>query len=224
MLKILIVEDEVKTAESISQALTEEGYETATAYDGTTALNSLLHNAYDLLITDIILPGISGIELCKEVRKINDTMPILMLTALGSIDDKVAGLDAGADDYLPKPFELKELFARVKALLRRNHHHAAPILTIADLTLNLDTKTASRGGKEISLTAKEFALLEYMIRNQGRVLSKDSIASKVWGIDFESGTNVVEVYVNYLRKKIDKDFPTKLLHTQFGLGYILKES
>jgi two-component system copper resistance phosphate regulon response regulator CusR len=224
MLKILIVEDEVKTAESISQALTEEGYETATAYDGTTALNNLLHNAYDLLITDIILPGISGIELCKEVRKINDTMPILMLTALGSIDDKVAGLDAGADDYLPKPFELKELFARVKALLRRNHHHAAPIISIADLTLNLDTKTANRGGKEISLTAKEFALLEYMIRNQGRVLSKDLIASKVWGIDFESGTNVVEVYVNYLRKKIDKDFPTKLLHTQFGLGYILKES
>lgn len=224
MLKILIVEDEVKTAESISQALSEEGYDTATAYDGTTALNALLNNSYDLLITDIILPGISGIELCKEVRKINDTMPILMLTALGSIDDKVAGLDAGADDYLPKPFELKELFARVKALLRRNHHHASPILTIADLTLNLDTKTANRGGKEISLTAKEFALLEFMIRNQGRVLSKDLIASKVWGIDFESGTNVVEVYVNYLRKKIDKDFPTKLLHTQFGLGYILKES
>jgi two-component system copper resistance phosphate regulon response regulator CusR len=224
MLKILIVEDEVKTAESISQALSEEGYETATAYDGTTALSSLHNQSYDLLITDIILPGISGIELCREVRKINDTMPILMLTALGSIDDKVAGLDAGADDYLPKPFELKELFARVKALLRRNHHHGAPILTIADLTLNLDTKTANRGGKEISLTAKEFALLEYMIRNQGRVLSKDLIASKVWGIDFESGTNVVEVYVNYLRKKIDKDFPTKLLHTQFGLGYILKES
>jgi two-component system copper resistance phosphate regulon response regulator CusR len=224
MLKILIVEDEVKTAESISQALSEEEYETATAYDGTTALSSLHNQSYDLLITDIILPGISGIELCREVRKINDTMPILMLTALGSIDDKVAGLDAGADDYLPKPFELKELFARVKALLRRNHHHGAPILTIADLTLNLDTKTANRGGKEISLTAKEFALLEYMIRNQGRVLSKDLIASKVWGIDFESGTNVVEVYVNYLRKKIDKDFPTKLLHTQFGLGYILKES
>lgn len=225
MQRLLIIEDEVKTAQSVKQGLEEHYYKVDVAYDGGMGKKMALRNKYDLIISDIILPVKNGIELCRELRNENVQTPILMLTALGTVADKLEGFDSGADDYLAKPFEFQELLARIRALLKRNPQIAqeARLLTIADLELNLDTKKARRNEKEISLTAKEFALLQYLILHKGRVLSKVEIAQHVWGIDFDTGTNVVEVYVNYVRKKIDKDFSTKLIHTQFGMGYIMKE-
>lgn len=225
MQRLLIIEDEIKTARSVKQGLEEHNYHVEVAYDGTVGSKMALRGNYDLIISDIILPGINGIELCKQLRLAEIQTPILMLTALGTIADKLEGFDSGADDYLPKPFEFKELLARIKALLKRNPKISAPAreLHIADLILNLETRKAERAGRGIDLTAKEFALLEYFIQNRERVLSKVEIAEHVWGIDFDTGTNVIEVYVNYLRKKIDKDFDHKLIHTQFGMGYIMKE-
>lgn len=225
MQRILVIEDEVKTAKSIRQGLEEHSYHVEIAYDGQTGLQLALGENYDLIITDIILPHVNGIELCRKVREEKIQTPILMLTALGGLTDKVEGFDSGADDYLAKPFEFLELLVRIRALLKRSHTaaKAARVLSIANLELNLDTKKASRDGTEIELTAKEFALLEYFIHNQNRVLSKVEIAEHVWGIDFDTGTNVIEVYVNYLRKKIDRDFTPKLIHTQFGMGYIMNE-
>lgn len=225
MQRLLIVEDEIKTAESLRQGLEELHYMVDVANDGLVAKKMAIRNTYDLIISDIILPGLSGIELCTQLRKAKIETPILMLTALGTLDDKLQGFDSGADDYLPKPFEFKELLVRIRALLKRNPHTVKEnnILSFADLELNLDTRKAKRNNTEIDLTAKEFALLEYFIRNKGRVLSKSEIAERVWGIDFDTGTNVIEVYVNYLRKKIDRDFPEKLIHTQFGMGYIMKQ-
>lgn len=225
MQRLLIVEDEIKTAESLRQGLEELYYMVDVANDGLVAKKMAVRNTYDLIISDIVLPGLSGIELCAQLRKAKIETPILMLTALGTLDDKLQGFDSGADDYLPKPFEFKELLVRIRALLKRNPHTIKEnnILSFADLELNLDTRKAKRNNTEIDLTAKEFALLEYFIRNKGRVLSKSEIAERVWGIDFDTGTNVIEVYVNYLRKKIDRDFPEKLIHTQFGMGYIMKQ-
>jgi len=225
MQRLLIIEDEVKTARSVKQGLEEHNYHVEVAYDGNVGSKMAMRGNYDLIISDIILPGINGIELCKQLRLANVQTPVLMLTALGTIADKVEGFDSGADDYLPKPFEFQELLARIKALLKRSPKIISPSreLSIADLTLNLETKKAAREGVEIELTAKEFALLEYFIQNKNRVLSKVEIADHVWGIDFDTGTNVIEVYVNYLRKKIDRDFEHKLIHTQFGMGYIMKE-
>jgi two-component system copper resistance phosphate regulon response regulator CusR len=225
MQKILVIEDEVKTAQSIRQGLEEHQFHIDVAYDGIMGKRMALRNNYDMIISDIIMPGKNGIDLCRELRKENLQTPILMLTALGTIADKLEGFDSGADDYLAKPFEFQELLARIKALLKRNPQilQESHLLRYADLELNLDTKKAGRNGKEIDLTAKEFALLRYFILNKGRVLSKVEIAQHVWGIDFDTGTNVVEVYVNYLRKKIDKGFSSKLIHTQFGMGYIMKE-
>jgi DNA-binding response OmpR family regulator len=225
MQRLLIIEDEVKTARSVKQGLEEHNYSVDVAYDGTTGSKMALRGNYDLIISDIILPGISGIELCRQLRKAEIETPVLMLTALGTIADKLEGFDSGADDYLPKPFEFQELLARIKALLKRNPRIETPTreLKIADLTLHLETKKAERAGVQIDLTAKEFGLLEFFIQNQNRVLSKVEIAERVWGIDFDTGTNVIEVYVNYLRKKIDRDFDQKLIHTQFGMGYIMKE-
>jgi DNA-binding response OmpR family regulator len=176
----------------------------------------------DLIILDIILPNINGIDLCKRIREKNSSLPILMLTALGTTDDKVDGFDAGADDYLVKPFEFKELLARIKALTRRNSGivHSSNTLKIADMELNLDKKIAVRQGKTIELTAKEFSLLEFLMRNKGKVVTRADISEKVWDISFDTGTNVVDVYVNILRKKIDKDFENKLIHTRIGMGYI----
>jgi two-component system copper resistance phosphate regulon response regulator CusR len=225
MHRLLIIEDEIKTARSIKQGLEENMYNVEIAYDGVMGMKLALRNKYDLIITDIIMPGKNGIDLCKELREEKIETPILMLTALGTVADKLEGFDSGADDYLAKPFEFQELLARIKALLKRNPQIKADtrLLSIADLELNLDTKKAMRMKREIDLTAKEFALLEYFIINKGRVVSKTEIAERVWGIDFDTGTNIVEVYVNYLRKKIDRNFPTKLIHTQFGMGYIMKE-
>jgi DNA-binding response OmpR family regulator len=179
---------------------------------------------YALIIADVILPGINGLDLCRKLRDANIATPILLLTALGTTDDKIVGLDAGADDYLVKPFEFRELMARVRALTRRNHGAIQPanLLKIADLELNPDTKTVVRADKEITLTAKEFQLLEYFLRHQGRVISKVELAERFWDLTFDTGTNVIEVYINFLRKKIDRDFEPKLLHTQIGMGYVVK--
>jgi two-component system, OmpR family, copper resistance phosphate regulon response regulator CusR len=222
---ILIVEDEPKLANLIKEALEQHDFTCDVAYDGMMGKKLASKNTYHLAILDIIIPYLSGIQLCREIRETNSTMPILFLTALGTTDDKVAGFDAGADDYLVKPFEIKELIARVKALTRRSAGFSEVMreLKVADLTLNLDRKIASRGDKTIELTAKEFALLEYLMRNKGRVLSRTIIAEKVWDIDFDTGTNVVDVYINFLRKKVDKEYEHKLIQTRIGSGYFLDD-
>lgn len=223
-MKILVIEDEIKTVQLIKQGLEEQQCEVDVAYDGLMGFQLATRNHYQLIISDIILPGINGLELCKKLREAGIQFPILLLTALGTTDDKILGLDSGADDYLVKPFEFKELMARIRALTRRNlgKIQTSNVLKIADLEMDLDSKSVIRAGKEIALTAKEFSLLEYFIRHQGRVISKVELAEKIWDITFDTGTNVIEVYMNFLRKKIDKDFELKLLHTQIGMGYVLK--
>lgn len=225
MHRLLIIEDEVKTAESIRQGLEENDFLVDVANDGLTGKEMATKNPYDLIVTDRLMPQMNGIDLCKELRQRNIETPVLILTALGNTDEKVEGLEAGADDYLTKPFEFRELLARVRALLKRGIHlsGADRVLTVGDLELGLDTKRVTRAGTVIELTAKEFALLEYLMRNKGRVVSKADISERVWGISFDTGTNVVEVYVNYLRKKMDKDFDKKLIHTQIGMGYVMRE-
>lgn len=224
-MNILIVEDEPKLANLIKEALEQHDYTCDVAYDGLMGKKLASKNTYHLAILDIIIPYMNGIQLCREIRETNATMPILFLTALGTTDDKVAGFDAGADDYLVKPFEIKELIARVKALTRRSSGFSELMreIKVADLTLNLDRKTATRGDKSIELTAKEFALLEYLMRNKGKVLSRTIIAEKVWDIDFDTGTNVVDVYINFLRKKVDKEHDHKLIQTRIGSGYFLDD-
>lgn len=223
-MNLLLIEDEPKTVQSLKQGLEENGYAVDVAYDGLMGRQLATRNSYHLIVSDIIIPGINGVELCRELRKAGNETPILMLTALGTTDDKVTGFDAGADDYLVKPFEFKELLARVRALTKRGSavSQTAQIMRFADLEVNMDAKTVHRAEQKIELTAREFNLLVYLIRNQGRVISKAEIAEQVWEIDFDSGTNIIEVYVNYLRKKIDRDFAVKLIHTQFGMGYVLK--
>ena len=223
-MKILLVEDEPKVAAFIVQGLEESGYEVKLAYDGQLGLRFATKETFDLMIFDVIIPGMNGLELCKEVRKQGITTPILMLTALGTTEDKVSGLDSGADDYLVKPFEFKELLARIRSLNRRNSGAAevSNKLVYHDLELDLDKKEALRSGKSIPLTAKEFSLLEYLMRNRERVVSRVQISENVWDIHFDTGTNVVDVYMNLLRKKVDKDFDTKLIQTKIGHGYILQ--
>lgn len=225
-MKILIVEDEPKVASFIKKGLEENQYEAEIAYDGISADKlSYLYN-YDLFILDIIIPGISGLDLCRKLKKLKPDVPVLMLSALGTTDDKLIGFDAGADDYLVKPFEFRELLARVKVLLKKagQSSETQNKLIVGDLELDLDKKDARRGNTQIDLTAKEFALLEYFMRNTGRVLSRNDIAEKVWDASFDFGTNVVDVYINFLRKKIDKGFDRKLIHTRVGFGYIFGES
>lgn len=221
-MKILIIEDEPRVASFIREGLEEKDYETFVAYDGITGEKAALEEAFDLIVLDLILPGKGGIEVCRSVKAARPDIPVLMLTALSTTLDKVAGFDAGADDYLVKPFDFPELLARIKSLLKRSRSasHQPESLRVADLELDLMRKVAIRGGKVIELTAKEFALLEYFMRNTGRVVSRADISEKVWDITYDTGTNIVEVYVNILRKKIDRDFETKLIHTRIGLGYI----
>jgi len=223
-MRILLIEDEVKTVQSIKQGLEEHQWDVDVAYDGTMGFQLASREPYALIISDIILPGLNGLDLCRKLRQAGVQTPILMLTALGTTDDKIVGLDAGADDYLIKPFEFRELMARVRALTRRTNSltPSTNLLRIADLELNPDTKTVVRAGTEITLTAKEFQLLEYFLRHQGRVISKVELAEKLWDLTFDTGTNIIEVYINFLRKKIDRDFEPKLLHTQIGMGYVLK--
>jgi two-component system, OmpR family, copper resistance phosphate regulon response regulator CusR len=223
-MKILLVEDEAKTLQLIKQGLEQHNIEVDVAYDGAMGLMLAQRNFYDLIITDIILPEINGLNLCRKLREEGKETPILLLTALSTTADIITGLDAGADDYLGKPFEFMELMARIRALTRRNKGITSPtnLLKLADLEVNLDTKQVNRAGKEILLTAKEFNLLEILMRHPGRVISKVELAEKIWDVTFDTGTNVIEVYVNFLRKKIDKDFDKKLIHTQIGMGYVMK--
>jgi two-component system copper resistance phosphate regulon response regulator CusR len=228
-MNILVVEDEQKVAAFLKNGLEEQGYTVDLAYDGYTGEKLALNKEYNVILLDVIIPVMNGIELCKKIKGHKPDTAILMLTALGTTDDKVTGFDSGADDYLVKPFEFKELVARIKALTKRSQskqqpHHVPTIIRVGDLALDIDKKVAIREGKTISLTAKEFTLLEYLMRNKGRVVSRPEIAEHVWDVTFDTGTNVVEVYMNILRKKVDKDFENKLIHTRIGLGYVMQES
>lgn len=224
-MKILVVEDESKVADFLRKGLEEHGHFVEVAYDGQMGEKLAERNEYDIMILDVILPYFNGYELCRRIRDKKPVVPILMLTALGTTEDKVSGFDAGADDYLVKPFEFKELLARIRALVNRSTGvlHTSSVIKVADLELNLDKKIAQRGNTKIELTAKEFALLEFLMKNKGRVVSRIDIAEKVWDITFDTGTNVVDVYINILRKKLDKDFEKKLIQTRIGLGYCLDE-
>ncbi|HTJ12751.1 MAG TPA: response regulator transcription factor [Dinghuibacter sp.] len=221
---ILLVEDEPKVADFIRKGLKEKAYSVELVSDGTLGEERALREVFDLVILDVILPGKSGLEVCKTVRREKPDLPIIMLTALGTTQDKVTGFESGADDYLVKPFHFDELLARIKALSRRRTV-AAPgtIRKVADLEIDIYQKKAWRAGKEILLTAKEFALLDLLVQNKDSVLSRSSIAEAVWGIDFNRRTNLIDVYINYLREKIDKGFGKPLIHTVIGMGYVLKE-
>lgn len=226
-IRILLVEDEKKIADSLKQGLTEHGYKVETAYDGNAGRKLFETEHFDLVILDINLPGMSGYDLCKKIRNRNPLIPVVMLTAMSTTDDKIEGFDAGADDYIVKPFDFKELLVRIRALLKRIHLNAPTpgnTLKVGDLIMNLDSKEVFRGGNGISLTAKEFQLLEYLVRNRNKVVSRADIALNVWDIDFDTKTNVIDVYVNFLRKKLDNDFEKKIIYTQVGVGYILKET
>jgi two-component system copper resistance phosphate regulon response regulator CusR len=223
-IKILVVEDEPKVAAFIKEGLEEEQYEVTTVFDGHFGLKIASEQKFDVILIDLMLPYANGLEICKKLRELQIQTPILMLTALGSTDDKVKGLDAGADDYLVKPFDFKELLARIRVLYKRtnNQNFESAILSIADLSLNTETKIVTRNEVTIDLTAKEFLLLEYFLKNKSRVISRKEIAEKVWGLNFDTGTNVIDVYINFLRKKIDKDFSLKLIHTIIGMGYTIR--
>jgi DNA-binding response OmpR family regulator len=224
--KILLVEDEKKIADTLKLGLTENGFYVEAAYDGSIGLKLFEKHSFNLVVLDINLPGINGYELCKIIRAQNSHIPIIMLTALGSLDDKIEGYDAGADDYIIKPFEFKELLMKIRVLLKRSMDQHLPMGTVlkaADLEMNLDSKEVKRAGQVISLTAKEFQLLEYLLRNKNKVVSRADIAINVWDIDFDTNTNVIDVYISYVRNKVDKHFDQKLIQTQVGMGYILKE-
>jgi heavy metal response regulator len=220
-MRILVIEDEKKVAHFIKKGLEEEHYAVDTAYDGETGLYMTEVNEYDLVVLDLMIPKIDGLEVLKRIRANKNTVTILVLTAKDTVEDIVRGLDSGCDDYLTKPFEFKEFLARIRALLRRENVEKEPALKIADLTLSLVTHKVTRKGEEIELTSKEYALLEYFVRNPDKVLTRTMISEHVWDYHFDSMTNVIDVYVNYLRKKIDKGFEPKLIHTIRGVGYIL---
>ena len=221
-MRILIVEDEKKVAAFIKKGLEEETYAVDIATDGEEGLYLGEQNQYDLIILDLMLPKINGLDILSSLRSQNIETPILLLTAKDSVEDKVEGLNQGADDYLTKPFAFSELLARIRVLLRRGKAESKTILEIADLTLNLVSHKVSRGNEEIELTGKEYSLLEYFMRNQEKVLTRTMIAEHVWDYNFDTFTNVIDVYVNHLRKKIDKNFSNKLLHTLRGVGYVMK--
>ncbi len=223
-MRILLIEDEPKTVQSLKMSLEENGFEADIAYDGDLGSTLARKNSYDVIVSDIILPHKNGYEIVKELRSNGCATPIILLTALSSLDEKLRGFDAGADDYLVKPFELKELIARIKVATRRTNgvQISYKKMQFEDLELNLDSKTVTRGGKQIILTAREFGLLECLMKNQGRVLSKEELLDKVWNMDADVTTNVVEVFMNLLRRKIDKDYPQKLIYTIYGMGYVMK--
>jgi DNA-binding response OmpR family regulator len=221
-MRILVVEDERKVASFLQQGLEEEGHAVVVAGDGAAALAHVLGSeGYDLVVLDVMLPKQDGFGVLRAMRQHKVKTPVLMLTARDGVADKVAGLDLGADDYLTKPFAFEEFLARVRALLRRGTGPGAPVLTLADLTLDPATRAVARGGRRITLTAREYALLEYLLRNAGRVLTRPMIAQRVWGLDFDPESNVVDVYVGYLRRKIDGEGERRLVHTVRGAGYKL---
>lgn len=222
---ILIVEDEQRLAEVLKKQFEDEGFSIELAYDGYIGKQMIERTHYNLIILDINIPLINGYDLCKEIRKSNKNVPIIMLTALGTPDNKITGFDAGADDYVLKPFEFRELLARVNVFLRRSGTTPKQEkLILADLVMDISSRTVTRAGKRIDLTAKEYALLKLFLTNKGKILPREHIIEKVWGIDFDPGTNVIDVYVNYLRRKIDKDFTPKLIHTKFGFGFYCDET
>jgi heavy metal response regulator len=221
--RILVVEDDRKVARFVRQGLCEEGHAVEVATDGAEALDFVLTEpAYDLIILDVMLPGQDGFGVLKTLRTHKVAVPVLILTARDSVPDRVTGLDLGADDYLTKPFAFEEFLARVRALLRRRDVARAPILTIDDLVVDPATRRVTRGERRIELTARQYALLEYFLRNAGRVLSRPMIAQHVWGLGFDAESNVIDVYVGYLRRKIDRDRERRLLHTVRGAGYVLQ--
>lgn len=221
-MKILLVEDQPGVAQSLKQGLEENNIQVDLAANGKIGQDQINRNNYDVVVMDVMMPEISGIELCSYIRSSGNNVPILIISALDTIEDKILGLEVGGDDYLTKPFAFSEFLARIRALDRRRQSKffANRILQIGDLEVNLDSKSVIRNQNVIELTPKEFRLLEYFIKNEGRVIAKQEISENVWDIDFDTGTNVVEVYVNYLRNKLDKGFDKKLIHTKFGVGYI----
>lgn len=224
-MKILLIEDEIKAIETLKKGFLENNIKVEVAYDGQVGFEMAEANHYDVIISDIIMPNLSGFELVRLLRNKGVRTPVILLTALSGTDNTVEGLEAGADDYMVKPFEFKELLARLKALARRGKDQPIQhkMLNFADVKMDIDAKEFFRAGKKIELTPKEFALLEYFIRHKGRVISKVEIAEKVWDINFDTNTNMIEVYINYLRNKMDRPFEKKLIHTIFGSGYIFKE-
>lgn len=224
-MKVLLIEDEPKMVRSLKKGLEEHQIDVDFAYDALLGKRLAESNEYSVIISDVILPGMNGFDLLKSIRREGNHTPVLLLTALGQTEDKVTGFDAGADDYLTKPFEFRELLMRVKALARRpvETYQPDPDLFFADVRMDLKAKEFFRANRKIPLTPREFALMEYFLRNPGRVISKTEISEKVWDLHFDTGTNVIEVYVNFLRKKVDKGFEKKLIHTQFKNGYILRE-
>ena len=224
---ILFVEDEPKVAASVKQGLEENGFEVDLAPDGAVGSYLASSKKYDLILLDVNLPHVSGYDVCRSIRTKDPSVPIVMLTAMQAIENKISGFDAGADDYIVKPFDFRELLARVKVFLKRStaggEQPEDVMLRVADLELNIAEKSVTRQGMPISLTVKEFALLEFLMHRKGRVASRADISEHVWDVNFDTGTNVVDVYINFLRKKIDKNFEPKLIHTKPGLGYFLKE-
>lgn len=222
-MRILVAEDEKNLNDIIVKELKQNHYSVDTCYDGASALDYIRLTEYDAVVLDIMMPKMSGIEVVKHIRRENNQVPVLFLTAKDSVEDRVAGLDAGADDYLVKPFALEELSARIRVMLRRASGHTSNCLTLANLRVDCDSRTVFRDDTELALSSKEFAVLEYLIRNSGIVLSRERIEQHIWNYDYEGGSNVVDVYIRYLRKKIDEKFEPKLIHTVRGAGYVLKE-
>ena len=222
-MRLLLVEDEPELNEIIAKRLKKEHYGVDQCFDGEEAWDYIEFTEYDAIILDIMLPKIDGIELMKRIRSQKRETPVIMLTAKDSTEDRVKGLDSGADDYLIKPFAFDELLARIRVLLRRHTGHTSNTMTLADLVLDTDKKTVKRGEKAIILSSKEYAILEYMMHNQGIVLSRDKIEQHIWNYDYVGGSNIVDVYIRYLRVKIDKDAPRKLIHTVRGMGYVMRE-
>jgi two-component system, OmpR family, copper resistance phosphate regulon response regulator CusR len=224
--KILIIEDDLRIAENIAKGLKEKDFDSEIAFDGKIGLKIALHNDFDLILLDLNLPGLNGYQVCSEIRKEKPSIPIIMLTALGETEDKIEGFESGADDYLIKPFDFRELLARINVFIKRNTGHENAnnnIIKIANLEVNLDTKIAKRDQKEIELTPKEFSLLAYLVLNKNKIISKNDISDNIWDQKNQQSLNLVEVYINFLRKKIDKDFEPKLIHTKSGMGYILRD-
>lgn len=226
MIKILVIEDEKRVADLLKIGLEENGYQVLEAYDGEMGWRLFQSNDFQLIISDIILPKLNGFELCQKIRKADEEIPILMLTALGTADDKLEGFDVGADDYMVKPFDFRELLARVRVLLKRRAVAKVDVvkeISYADLYINLERQEVTRNGEPIKLSPKEYNLLVYLVENAERVVSRVEIAEKVWNTHFDTGTNFIDVYINYLRKKMDKNFEVKLIHTKPGVGFILTD-
>ncbi len=224
-MKVLLIEDEPKMVRSLCKGLEEHLIDVDAASDGLSGQALAERNEYSVIISDVILPGLNGLELLHQLRSKGNRTPVILLTALDQTDDKISGFEAGADDYLTKPFEFRELLMRLRALARRpvETYQSSPVLRFAELEMNLETKEFFREGQKIALTPREFSLMEYFLRHPGRTISKQEISERVWNLNFDTGTNVIEVYVNFLRKKVDRNFEKKMIHTQFKNGYILRE-